>query len=178
LATQGDAVEIKELGHLVLYVRVLDRSVRFYRDGLMTTDFRAGCPVLAVAVEAGDPDAGAEPVAHAAAAFDFDFRQEINDIFGTTVQFRMPFLPSKALDFRHGQPLNPGLLKRFLHLVKLEGLNDRLDLLHGPTLPDYPFPQASDHFPAGRTIGQDGKRAASERESRDVALKTGMAMRK
>ena len=51
-------------------VQMLDTAVRFYRDGLMTTDYRAGCPVLAVAVEAGDPDAGAEPVAHAAAAFD------------------------------------------------------------------------------------------------------------
>ena len=27
-------MEIKELGHLVLYVRNLDRSVRFYRDVL------------------------------------------------------------------------------------------------------------------------------------------------
>ena len=51
-------------------VRMLDTAVRFYRDGLIATDYRAGCPVLAVAVEAGDPDAGPEPVAHAAAAFD------------------------------------------------------------------------------------------------------------
>ena len=33
-ATRGVPVEIKELGHLVLYVRDLDRSVRFYRDVL------------------------------------------------------------------------------------------------------------------------------------------------
>lgn len=51
-------------------VNMLDNAVRFYRDGLLGSDFRAGCPVLAVAVEAGDPDAGAEPVQHAAAAFD------------------------------------------------------------------------------------------------------------
>ena len=31
---EATAVEVKELGHLVLYVRDLDRSVRFYRDVL------------------------------------------------------------------------------------------------------------------------------------------------
>ena len=51
-------------------VQMLDTAVRFYRDGLLDTDYRAGCPVLAVAVEAGDPGAGTEPVQHAAAAFD------------------------------------------------------------------------------------------------------------
>lgn len=51
-------------------VKMLDVAVRFYRKGLLDTDYRAGCPVLAVAVEAGDPDAGTEPVQHAAAAFD------------------------------------------------------------------------------------------------------------
>lgn len=50
---------------------MLDVAVNFYRKGLLDSDFRAGCPVLAVAVEAGDPDtAGTEAVAHAAAAFD------------------------------------------------------------------------------------------------------------
>lgn len=51
-------------------VQMLDTAVRFYRDGLLNTDYRAGCPVMAVAVESGDPDAGREPVEHAAAAFD------------------------------------------------------------------------------------------------------------
>lgn len=50
-------------------VGMLDTAVRFYRDGLLDTDYRAGCPVMAVAVEAGDPDAGSQPVEHAAAAF-------------------------------------------------------------------------------------------------------------
>ena len=49
---------------------MLDTAVRFYRDGLTDSDFRAGCPVLAVAVEAGDPDTAADVVAHTAAAFD------------------------------------------------------------------------------------------------------------
>ena len=51
-------------------VQMLDTAVRFYRDGLTDSDFRAGCPVLAVAVEAGDPDTAADVVAHTAAAFD------------------------------------------------------------------------------------------------------------
>ncbi len=51
-------------------VNMLDTAVRFYREGLLRTDYRAGCPVMAVAVESGDPDTGREPVEHAAAAFD------------------------------------------------------------------------------------------------------------
>ena len=38
-------------------VAMLDVAVRFYRQGLLDSDYRAGCPVMAVAVEAGDPDA-------------------------------------------------------------------------------------------------------------------------
>lgn len=49
---------------------MLDTAVAFYRDGLLTSDYRAGCPVLAVAVEAGDPAVGADVIAHAANAFD------------------------------------------------------------------------------------------------------------
>ncbi len=50
-------------------VQMLDTAVRFYRQGLLASDFRAGCPVLAVAVEAGDPGTGDEVVAHTAEAF-------------------------------------------------------------------------------------------------------------
>ena len=51
-------------------VQMLDIAVRFYRDGLIDSDYRAGCPVMAVAVEAGDPDIGTDVIAHAGAAFD------------------------------------------------------------------------------------------------------------
>lgn len=37
-------------------VEVLDAIVADYRKQLIETDFRAGCPVVAVAVEAGDPE--------------------------------------------------------------------------------------------------------------------------
>lgn len=49
---------------------MLDTAVGFYRKGLLDSDFRAGCPVLAVAVEAGHPDERtAAAVEHAATAF-------------------------------------------------------------------------------------------------------------
>lgn len=49
---------------------MLDGMVRFYRKHLLDTDYRAGCPVLAVAVEAGEPEAGSPMIDRAAAAFD------------------------------------------------------------------------------------------------------------
>jgi len=49
---------------------MLDGMLRFYRKNLIETDYRAGCPVLAVAVEAGDPDAPSPVIDRAAAAFE------------------------------------------------------------------------------------------------------------
>ncbi len=46
---------------------LLDGLTRFYRKHLLETDYRAGCPVLAVAVEAGEPGT-ANPVLDRAAA--------------------------------------------------------------------------------------------------------------
>jgi len=37
-------------------VDMLDTLIASYRDQLQRSDFRAGCPIVAVAVEAGDPD--------------------------------------------------------------------------------------------------------------------------
>jgi AcrR family transcriptional regulator len=53
-------------------VDVLDELVADYRNQLIRTDYRAGCPVVAVAVEAGDPtkqDQAAAVIDRAAAAF-------------------------------------------------------------------------------------------------------------
>jgi AcrR family transcriptional regulator len=50
----------------------LDKLVDDYRKQLLNTDFRAGCPVVAVTVEAGDPDrpdAAVPVIERAAAAF-------------------------------------------------------------------------------------------------------------
>ncbi len=51
-------------------VDALDGLCAYYRKQLLTSDFRAGCPVVAVSVEAGDPDKpdAANPVIERAAA--------------------------------------------------------------------------------------------------------------
>ena len=48
---------------------VLDALVADYREQLVRSDYRAGCPIVAVAVEAGDPDdpARTDPVIERAA---------------------------------------------------------------------------------------------------------------
>ena len=51
---------------------VLDHLVADYREQLIRTDYRAGCPVVAVAVEAGDPakqDQASPVIDRAAAVF-------------------------------------------------------------------------------------------------------------
>ncbi|MBJ7339169.1 TetR/AcrR family transcriptional regulator [Mycolicibacterium sp.] len=52
-------------------VEVLDAIIGNYRKQLLETDFRAGCPVVAVAVEAGDPakDENVAVLERAGAAF-------------------------------------------------------------------------------------------------------------
>jgi AcrR family transcriptional regulator len=53
-------------------VEALDHLCDAYRKQLLQSDFRAGCPVVAVAVEAGDPakpEAAAPVIERAAAAF-------------------------------------------------------------------------------------------------------------
>jgi AcrR family transcriptional regulator len=53
-------------------VEVLDDLIADYRNQLIRTDYRAGCPVVAVAVEAGDPakqDQATPVIDRAAAAF-------------------------------------------------------------------------------------------------------------
>ena len=42
----------------------------------------------------------------------------------------MTLLAAEPLGLRHGDALKPDLLKRLLHLVELEGFDDRFDLLH------------------------------------------------
>ncbi|MFN8087497.1 MAG: TetR/AcrR family transcriptional regulator [Mycobacterium sp.] len=53
-------------------VEMLDHLVAHYRKHLIATEFRAGCPVLAVAIEADpdNPDRTAPTIDRAAAAFD------------------------------------------------------------------------------------------------------------
>ncbi len=66
--------------------------------------------------------------------FDFYLRQKIDDIFGPAVKFGMALLPAEALGLGYGDALDPDLVKRLLHLVELERLDDRLDLFHRKSL--------------------------------------------
>src|SRR5438477_1553440 len=65
---------------------------------------------------------------------DFDLGQEIDDVFGAAIEFGVALLPTKALGLGHGDALDADLVKRLLHLVELERLDDRFDLLHRSTL--------------------------------------------
>lgn len=62
----------ERLGHATSAVEALDSLFDDYRKQLQRSDFRSGCPVVAVAVEAGDPakpDQSAALIERAAAAF-------------------------------------------------------------------------------------------------------------
>lgn len=50
-------------------VQALDDLFGYYRDQLRGSDFRAGCPVVAVTVEAGQPEKQSPVIDRAAAAF-------------------------------------------------------------------------------------------------------------
>ena len=62
--------------------------------------------------------------------FDLHLGQEVDNVFGATVKFRVPFLASKALRLGDGDTLQADFLQRLLHLIELEGLDDRFDLFH------------------------------------------------
>src|SRR5512135_1014107 len=61
---------------------------------------------------------------------DFHFGQEIDDIFCATIEFGVAFLAAETLGLSDGDTLHADFLQGLLHLVQLEWLNDRLDLLH------------------------------------------------
>jgi hypothetical protein len=61
---------------------------------------------------------------------DLHFGEEIHDVFGSAIKLGMSLLPAETLGFSDRDALQPDLLQRLLHLVELEGLDYRLDLLH------------------------------------------------
>ena len=61
---------------------------------------------------------------------DLHLGQEIDDIFGAAIELGMALLAAEALGLGHGDALQADLLQRLLHLVELERLDDRFDLLH------------------------------------------------
>src|ERR671913_2259956 len=56
--------------------------------------------------------------------------QEVDDIFGAAVELGMALLAAEALGLEHGNTLETDLIEGVLHLIELEGLDDRFDLLH------------------------------------------------
>ena len=54
--------------------------------------------------------------------FDLHLWQKIDHIFGTPIQFGMPFLTAETLYFQHRKPLHANVLQGFLDLIQLEWL--------------------------------------------------------
>ncbi len=63
--------------------------------------------------------------------FHFYFWQKVDDVLRAAIEFGMPLLATESLCLGDRDSLESGFLKRFLHLVELEGFYDRFDLLHG-----------------------------------------------
>src|SRR6056297_2460074 len=61
---------------------------------------------------------------------DLHLGQEVHHIFGPAIEFGMALLTAEPLDLDNRKALNASFLQRFLHLVELEGLDDRFDLFH------------------------------------------------
>src|SRR5262249_24877012 len=56
--------------------------------------------------------------------------QEVDHVLRPSVQLGVTLLPTEALHLRDRDALNPDSVQSFLHLVELEGFDDRLDFLH------------------------------------------------
>ena len=63
--------------------------------------------------------------------FDLYLGQDLKDLFGAAVSFRMAFLPTETLGFGDRDTLQANLLQRFFHFIELERFDDRFDFLHG-----------------------------------------------
>ena len=62
--------------------------------------------------------------------FDFHLRQEINGVFGSTVNLGVAFLTTKALDFRNCHSLHTHLGEGFFDFFKFEWFDDPFDFFH------------------------------------------------
>ena len=58
----------------------------------------------------------------------FHLGQEVDDIFGTPIQFGMSLLPTEPLGLGHGNATHADFVQGFFYFIELEGLDDRLDL--------------------------------------------------
>ena len=65
---------------------------------------------------------------------DLHLWQEVDDIFGTAVEFGMTFLAAEALHLGDGDAADPDVMQGVLHVVELERFDDGFDLFHGIAL--------------------------------------------
>src|SRR3972149_4019599 len=63
---------------------------------------------------------------------DLHLRKKIDGIFRPPVELGMPLLSAESLHLTDREPLDADLRQGILHLVQLERLDDRFDLLHHP----------------------------------------------
>src|SRR6516165_4396712 len=61
---------------------------------------------------------------------DLHLRQKIDDVLGPAIELGVALLSPETLGLGDGDTLDADFVKRLLHLVELEGFDDRLDLLH------------------------------------------------
>src|SRR5207245_8826091 len=91
--------------------------------------------------------------------FDFDLGQEIDDVLRPPIQLGMAFLTAEALGLGDRDALDADLVKRLLHLVELERLDDRFDLLHRSTLcAGWPALMPRQSITHARAAGDDSDR--------------------
>src|SRR5438477_1023978 len=62
--------------------------------------------------------------------FHLHFWQEVDDVLGAPVELGVAFLTAEPLHLGDGEPEDAHVGQRLLHLIELEGLDDRFDLLH------------------------------------------------
>lgn len=66
--------------------------------------------------------------------FEFRLGQEVHHVFRSPIEFGVPFLPTEAFYFRHGNALHTDFGKRFANSIEREGLDDRGYKFHNEVL--------------------------------------------
>src|SRR6516165_601972 len=61
---------------------------------------------------------------------DLHLRQKIDNVLGPAIELGVSLLPSETLGLGDSDSLDADFVKRLLHLVQLEGFDNRLDFLH------------------------------------------------
>ena len=61
---------------------------------------------------------------------DLDLRQEVDHVFGATIQLGVALLSPETLHLTHRHPGDANLPQRFAHVVEFEGFDNRHYLLH------------------------------------------------